>query len=465
MAAVAVRVKIRRFWTARDAELSLDGGYLSDPEGPYAALLGANGPFSLDTLDDVPCVVMLGEPGSGKTTALDDEVRRLGNASCPAEGGLSDVVLHVDLRDYGEIADLQAGVFGHPEVLSWKAGTHQLTLALDSLDEALIEMRKLAARLATELRALPVARLRLRIACRTADWRAGLEHDLEALWGEHGLRVVEIAPLRRMDARAVAIARLGDARADEFARAVTAQDAEPFAAKPGMLDFLIASFAASGRLPASLIDLYLMGCRALCEETNASRRDARHTGNLSADERLIVAARVAAAMIFGARTAIWTGLDRDVPPSDLRRADLVGDEPMPTGMVRVDEPLLRDEVLSTGLFSARGRDRLGWAHQTYGEFLAAWWITRRELTTAQVLTLLTVDDGVGRRLVPQLYETAAWVAGLRPELFDAIVDLEPWVLLRSSVARADAASRARLVGALLDAAQRNTLPAPELGQF
>ena len=29
------------------------------------------------------------------------------------------------------------------------------------------------------------------------------------------------------------------------------------------------------------------------------------------------------------------------------------------------------EVLDTGLFSARGERRMGWAHQTYEEFLGA----------------------------------------------------------------------------------------------
>lgn len=455
---------VQRFWTDRDAQLRLDAGYLSDPEGPYAALLGPALAVSLDTVDHAPCVVLLGEPGSGKTTALRDDVTRLKAAPGAGGDGASDVLLHVDLRDFADVADLRAAVFGHPEVEHWQAGTHRLTLALDSLDEAMIEMRKLATRLASEIRELPIARLRVRIACRTADWPSVLEHELSALWGKAGVRVLEIAPLRRRDVLQIAASRLGEERARRFVDAVAAQDAEPFAAKPGTLDFLISSYAESGRLPDSQVELYRIGCRALCEESNQSRRDARRTGALSADERLGVAARVAAATILGGRTAVWTGLDRDVPAGDLRRADLVGDEPTLTGTVRVTEQVLRDEVLSTGLFSARGPERLGWAHQTYGEFLAAWWVTRRELTAEQVLALLTVSDSVGRKLVPQLHETAAWVANLRPDLFGAIMDLEPRVLLRSDVARADTASRERLVAALLDAAERNTLRAPEFGE-
>ncbi|MCU0633469.1 MAG: hypothetical protein MUE41_01245 [Gemmatimonadaceae bacterium] len=451
---------MKRFWTTRDAQLRLDADYLADPEGPYAALLGdPDRVVALPTLEDTPCVVMLGEPGSGKTTAVAQEVERV-TALAPT----ADCTLHFDLREFVDLADLRAAVLENSDVVRWQGGTHRLTLVLDSLDEALIDMRKLATRLITELRALPIERLRLRVACRTADWPPVLERGLGTLWGEQRIRVLEIAPLRRRDVTEIAAARLGPGRAAEFVEAVAAADAEPFAARPGTLGLLLASFDGTGRLPASQTDLYLAGCRALCEEANPSRRAARLTGQLSPDERLGVAARVAAVAILGGRTAVWMGLDRDTPTNDLRLADLVGDEPTPRGVLRVDEQLLRDEVLATGLFSARGPERLGWAHQTYGEFLAAWWLSHRRLTDEQVLALVTMHDDVGRKLVPPLRETAAWVATLRPDLFAAIARIEPAALLRSDVARAHPLLRERLVQELLDAAERNTLPAPEFGE-
>lgn len=33
-----------------------------------------------------------------------------------------------------------------------------------------------------------------------------------------------------------------------------------------------------------------------------------------------------------------------------------------------------EEALDTGLFSSRGVGRMGWAHQTYAEFLAAYYL-------------------------------------------------------------------------------------------
>lgn len=52
-------------------------------------------------------------------------------------------------------------------------------------------------------------------------------------------------------------------------------------------------------------------------------------------------------------------------------------------------------------------------------------------------------------MVPQLHETAAWLAGMDQGVFEAILQAEPEVLLGSDVARADASDRERLVTALL----------------
>ena len=307
---------VQRYWSSRDAQLQLEAGYLLDPEADYAKYYAPSPVFTLGRLDDVPCVVLLGEPGSGKTTALRDDIARMSTDAASKSG--EDSFCLIDLRDYADVPDLNRGVFEHPTVSTWKTSTSRLTLYLDSLDEALIEMRKLATRLATELSELPVERLRIRIACRTADWPSVLETELGRLWGDTGFQVLEIAPLRRRDVVTIASEQFGASRANAFLQAVTEQGAEPFAAKPGTLNFLLSSFAATGYLPNSQAELYLIGCRALCEETNKSRRAARRVGTLSADDRLAVASRVAAAMIFGGRGAVWMGLDRDAPPNDLR---------------------------------------------------------------------------------------------------------------------------------------------------
>jgi hypothetical protein len=92
---------------------------------------------------------------------------------------------------------------------------------------------------------------------------------------------------------------------------------------------------------------------------------------------------------------------------------------------------------------------MGWAHQTYAEFLAAWYLSRLDLTLEQVLDLIVHPEDPDGKLVPQLHEMVAWLANLRPDVFQKVMEREPKVLLQSDVAAADTSSRAALVAEVL----------------
>ena len=50
------------------------------------------------------------------------------------------------------------------------------------------------------------------------------------------------------------------------------------------------------------------------------------------------------------------------------------------------------EVLDTGLFSSRGDQRMGWAHQGYGEFLAALYLFERGVPPGTMLKALLASS-------------------------------------------------------------------------
>ena len=65
----------------------------------------------------------------------------------------------------------------------------------------------------------------------------------------------------------------------------------------------------------------------LCEETNEDRRETKLIGRLSADQRLSIASRIAAATVLGHRNAVWTNADLgDVSPEDITIQDLIGEQ-------------------------------------------------------------------------------------------------------------------------------------------
>ena len=138
-----------------------------------------------------------------------------------------------------------------------------------------------------------------------------------------------------------------------------------------------------------------------------------------------------------------------MPQEDVTVEDLAGGAVNILGFsFPVTETAVR-ETLSTGLFSSRGPNRIGWAHQTFAEYLAAKYLLDHQSQLSQIMGILTQPGDEDRRLVPQLHQAAAWLAGMSPEVFREMVKSDPDVLLRSDIATADPNDRLALVDSLL----------------
>ena len=380
----------------------------------------------------------------GKSTVLTDEELLL--KSTPHDP--TDRHLFINLRSYQTDTRVVADTFDSPILKDWLIGTHTLYLFLDSLDEGLLSVKVLASLLVDQLKRLPSDRLKLRIACRTIEWPSLLEEGLAEWLGQEAVQYYVLAPLRKADVEESARASGLDVKA--FLNQVESSGAVPFAIKPVTLKFLLMLSKNRGGFPSSQIELYLAGCRELVTEKSKSRTAAREAGQLSPDQRLAVAARIAACMVFGNRNAIYAGMDlAESSDEDVLLRDLSGGYETDTGArFAVTEKETR-ETVNTALFSTRGLNRIGWGHQTYAEFLAAWHLKKHDASVTQIKSLIIHPGDSSEKFIPQLGETAAWVAGMVPEIFQTIVQAEPDLLLRSEVATGDALQRAALVEALL----------------
>jgi predicted NACHT family NTPase len=292
------RYSWKRFWCPRNGTIRLDNsGYVTDPDGPYAQYLGLDlHPF--EDIVELPGLALLGEPGIGKTTAMLEEQGAI-NEQIRTAGGEP---LWLDLDSVGSEYQLVRKLFESDKFKSWLAGHHHLHVFLDSLDECRLRIENVAALLVEELRDCPIERLYLRVSSRTADWPSTLEDGLKELWGEEPFGIYELAPLRRRDVSEAAAAN--DLDPDIFLRAVDEAEAVPLVIKPVTLELLLESYRHEGELPATQTELYLDGCRWLFEERNKGRIDARCTGELTADQRLAVAARIAAITVFSNKYAV-----------------------------------------------------------------------------------------------------------------------------------------------------------------
>jgi predicted NACHT family NTPase len=389
---------------------------------------------------------LLGEPGLGKSRSLEAKYQTVSERV----KSTGDDAQWFDLRSYADEGRLVLELFESEFYLSWLEGSHHLHLFIDSLDESRLRIKTITGLLVDKFKHHPLERLSLRSACRTAEWSDFLETELKERLGEDKVKVYELEPLRRQDVAGAVQAEGMDAEA--FLSEVARKEAQSLAARPLTLRFLLNFYKKNTSLPKTRRELYLEGCRLLCDEPNLSRLDSGLTGVLTAEQRLVVAGRIASVTVFANRAAIKIGADQnDTSDEDVAVRELSGGgEQIADGLqFEVTEDGVK-ETLGYGLFSARGTVRRGWSHQTYGEFLAAWYLQHNKLTSSQIVNLLTASDDASAKIIPQLYETAAWAASMSSEVFREIMRRDATVLLRSDVASADRELKSALVAALLE---------------
>ena len=303
-----------RFWCPRDGRNTMDReGYLLDPEGKHG-WFGQPCAVAFDSIASRPCLLLLGEPGIGKSSAMARQ-REAAARQLPAGEELLDIDFRYD-------RDLKGDLLEHPKLKGWLEGKHTLHLFLDSLDEC--PEADAASRILGKLRRGPVEKLRLRIACRTAEVPLVLEPGLHEVWrqdadGKSLVGVYELAPLRRKDVELAARDEGVDASA--FVAEVARRGAVALAIKPVTLSFLLRRYRARGALPNTRWAIYEEGCRLLCEEGSLTRRDHRETGRLDARQRMMVAARIAAVCLLGNRSMIHLGPDPGDLPEDALLAE------------------------------------------------------------------------------------------------------------------------------------------------
>ena len=224
------------------------------------------GSASFDEIRHVPCLILLGEPGMGKTYAIDQEYK----ISHLKESGSQHTSQLIDLSGSGSKVEVRDQLFGTDWFESWKLGNHRLTLFVDSVDQSGIRPREIISVITNELGDADVSRLQLRLVCRDHDWSEYLADRLARVWltsdhEESHLRIYRLAPLNDEDIRVAAEARLGDG--ELFLKRIKAADARALAEIPITLEMLLDE---PEHLTNSRTELYKHGTRRLCRGPEAT---------------------------------------------------------------------------------------------------------------------------------------------------------------------------------------------------
>lgn len=420
-----------RFFRSLDVPpASGDGGFLPDVDTDIGRAF-AKESRRIEELLKYPCLVILGEPGIGKSTVMEERKK-----------GLPPEAEFYDLRFAPATA-----VLGSEGLRRWQIGDGPFHLVIDSLDES--PDAHFANHLVGALRKGPPQALRLELACRAGEWPPILRQRLPEIFDGHRIGYFQVEPLRRRDVIEICKARRLDP--GRFLDLVSERDLQPLARIPLTLELLLDVFEQNQALPRRLRELYEQASLLLCEERSASRQSVGTTGMLSPRERLEVAAVLAAASVFS-RCPVVCLETPGAPDVGLLSIDelLATTAPLPVSLAAVRE------VLRTGLFTSRGPGRWGWSHQSFAEYLAARWACSGGLTPGQTRQLLLHHEKVDT-VVPQLVGVAAWLACFSPDIVALLAEHAPEYFIVADSELATEEHRARATEELLKRAENLTL--------
>lgn len=302
-----------------------------------------------------------------------------------------------------------------------------------------------------------------RLACRPGSWTLDLAKGLRAALPD--LEELELLPL---DLRGVE--EIAGADAEVFLAAVNRAGLTRQLAQPLNAHALLEQWRNTGALPATRSEAMLHTVGRLLEEAGEFRPPRRQD-----DQRMaLVAERLAAIIMFCGvgRFALGPGVPAPVPSAP--DADQAGDGPgcpdegaaIAVTAVPVDEEpdltgarLTVDdlrEVLGTSLFLAAGEGSVAFLHQSYAEFLAAAFLTRRGVIGRRLVSVLGAD--VNGLAPGPMIEVLAWMLALGAEVPAELIAANAKPLLSTAgLELADERTRATAADGLLCGAANGTV--------
>ncbi len=311
--------------------------------------------------------VLIGEPGSGKTTALETEQQ--------AHGGVV-----VTVQDFLTFNDPQ-----------W----HGTTLYLDGLDEVRageVDGRPPLERVLKKLDRLD--RPPFRLSCRWADWLGAYDRGRLDRVSGGTLTVLQLDPPSEEDVKRILAENHAIGDPEGFIVQARKRGIASLLANPQNVD-LLAGAVSGGHWPESRLEAFEFACRMLVREPNTGHSVVNPTAG-ETESLLDEAGRLCAVQIL-AGLAGFTQLDHVTATRDY--------PPVPGGANAGNV----SRVLRTKLFTGTSEGRLSPAHRQIAEFLAARRVSGLiddGLPLQRVLALITGFDG---ELVGPFRNFAAWL--------------------------------------------------------
>ena len=399
--------------------------------------------------DTVPCVTLLGEPGSGKTREFDHRFSQL------SEFGHAAFISRWQSWCDGD--DIFA-TLNDPESFHAALDDGQTVWwFIDALDEGRIKTERAFDVIKKGLRELNgrgvLERIKLRISCRSRDWRPTEVSQLESYFPDmkfgdeatSGVVTLQLLPLDEIAVRTLAMEKLGTQDAvNRFMDALVRRHVLPLARQPLLLAMILQLFQQGDEtLGRDRTGLYGQAVENLNTEHNSERKYQAPPETMPA-RRIAIAKKLAVHAVFGGKDTIAVP---DIDTKNDRTLDAACSEAERREIL---------ETLNTGLFTQHTMHGFSFFHRSFAEFMAAIALSdqlKAGLPLGRILPLFPIEHEV---IPGPLRETAAWLAGLDAHFRNWLITHDPITAAQGDTVRYSATEREKLITTLATRFEKRT---------
>ena len=358
---------------------------------------------SLKAFREVPAYVLLGDPGSGKSTSFE--------AECEALGDEARCVTARDFLTFDPLPEWRSKILFIDGLDEVRAGSGDVRTPFDAIRQKLDYLES----------------PRFRLSCRETDWLGTNDRSkLDRVAPGGRVLVLRLDLLTDEDIKQILAGRPGIDDAEAFIGTAHEKGIGGLLRNPQCLDMLVTVVGDGKSWPLSRLELFHAACRKMVCEHNDEHIAAEQSFagapiasvGLTEDALLDTAGRLCAVQLL-AGIAGYALMSRQAT-DDFPAADRC--HPFP-------------RVLATKLFSARARGCFSPVHRHVAEFLGARHLARlvggrdlnhgnarRGLPAGRVVSLMTGYDDM---VVTELRGLSAWFAAQCRTVRSDLIDRDP----------------------------------------
>ncbi len=378
-------------------------------------------PKPLGEYRDTPSYVLLGNPGSGKTTAFRQESGKCQDALFVSARDMATF----DVNDHPEWQDKVLFIDGLDEI---RAGSPDSRTPFDRIRAALDKL------------GCPCFRL----SCREADWLGALDREhLQTVSPNGKVLVLHLDPLTENDIEHILSARPNETDTGSFIEKAKNQGLEQLLINPLTLD-LLAKAIDGGEWPTTRKEAFEQACRILSQEHNLDHSAGSGSQVANPDQLLDTAGYLSAIQLMAGNVGYALGI--------AAKAD---EFPLIEQIDDSDISFCRKTV-RTRLFKECGEERVEPVHRHVAEYLGARHLSRQlnqeGLPLGRILALMTGEDGI---VISGLRGLSAWLSVFCIDHRRAIINRDPLgVVLYGDVRQFGHDDKLYLLNALHNEARR-----------